>query len=158
MKAPLGQGGGGVRVMPPARSVALCDVDAKRLDAAATKIGGRPKTYGDFRRLLEDKNVDAVIIASPYHWHALQTIMACQAGKDVYCEKPAGNTIEETRAMVTAQDRYGRVVQVGSQGRSQVAAWQAANYINAGQIGTVRKVTCWHYASPTGDWTPDTAP
>ncbi len=156
MKAPIWQGGGGVRMMPPGRSVALCDVDAKRLDTAATKVGGKAKTYGDFRRLLEDKNVDAVVIASPDHWHALHTIMACQAGKDVYCEKPAGNTIEETRAMVTAQDRYGRVVQVGSQGRSQVAAWQAANYIKAGQIGTVRKVTCWHYASPIGDWTPDT--
>ncbi len=158
MKAPIGQGGGGVRMLSPARSVALCDVDAKRLDQAATKVGGRPKTYGDFRRLLEDKSVDAVVIASPDHWHALQTVLACQAGKDVYCEKPAGNTIEETRAMVTAQDRYGRVVQVGSQGRSQVAAWQAANYIKAGQIGTVRKVTCWHYASPIGTWTPPDSP
>jgi predicted dehydrogenase len=60
--------------------------------------------------------------------------------------------------MVTAADRYGRVVQVGAQGRSQVAAWQAANYIKAGQLGAVRKVTCWHYASPIGDWTPDTPP
>ncbi len=158
MKAPLGQGGGGVRMLSPGRSVALCDVDAKRLDTAATKVGGNAKTYGDFRRLLEDKNVDAVIISSPDHWHALQTIMACQAGKDVYVEKPAGNTIEECRAMVTAADRYGRVVQVGAQGRSQVAAWQAANYIKAGQLGAVRKVTCWHYASPIGDWTPDTPP
>ncbi len=157
-KALANLGGGRVRDMSPARSVALCDVDAKRLDQAATKVGGRPKTYGDFRRLLEDKNVDAVYIAAPDHWHALMTILACEAGKDVYCEKPAGNTVEETRAMVTAADRYGRVVQIGSQGRSQVAAWQAHNYIKAGQIGTVRKVTCWHYASPVGDWAPDTPP
>jgi predicted dehydrogenase len=80
--------------------------------------------------------------------------MACQAGKDVYVEKPACNTIEEGRAMVQAAERYGRVVQVGSQGRSQSAAWHACNYVRNGQLGTVRKVTCWHYASPAGDWTP----
>ena len=153
-----GQGGDGKGLRSPALSVALCDVDAAHLDAAATRVGGRPKTYRDFRRLLEDKDVDAVYIATPDHWHALMTIMACQAGKDVYCEKPACNTIEEGRAMVTAADRYGSVVQIGSQGRSQVAAWQAANYIRAGQLGTVRKVTCWHYASPEGDWTPDSDP
>ncbi|MBI1791127.1 MAG: Gfo/Idh/MocA family oxidoreductase [Acidobacteria bacterium] len=151
-------GGDGTRFLRPARSVALCDVDVKRLDEAATRVGGQPKLYKDFRRLLEDKDVDAVYIASPDHWHALMTILACQAGKDVYVEKPACNTIEEGRAMVTAAERYGRVVQVGSQGRSQLSAWHAANYIRNGQIGTVRKVTCWHYASPDGDWTPDAEP
>jgi predicted dehydrogenase len=128
------------------------------MDDAATRVGGQPKLYKDFRRLLEDKDVDAVYIASPDHWHALQTIMACEAGKDVYVEKPACNTIEEGRAMVAATNRYGRVVQVGSQGRSQPAAWQANNFIKAGRIGRVRKVTCWHYASPEGDWTPDAEP
>ena len=151
-------GGDGTRIMRPGRSVALCDVDVKRLDEAATRVGGRPKLYKDFRRLLEDKDVDAVYIATPDHWHALMTIMACQAGKDVYCEKPACNTIEEGRAMVTAAERYGRVVQIGSQGRSQTAAWQAATYIRNGQIGKVNKVLCWHYASPDGDWTPDELP
>lgn len=151
-------GGDGSRYLRPARSVALCDIDTGRLDQAATTVGGRPKLYKDFRQLLEDKNVDAVIIASPDHWHALMTIMACQAGKDVYCEKPACNTIEEGRAMVTAADRYGRVVQIGSQGRSQPHAWAAANYIRNGQIGTIREVLCWHYASPEGDWTPDEPP
>lgn len=145
--------------MTAAKSVALCDVDTGRLDAAATLVGGTPKTYRDFRKLLEDKQVDAVVIASPDHWHAIQTIQACQAGKDVYCEKPASNTIEEGRAMVEAQDRYARVVQIGSQGRSQLAAWQAKNYIANGQIGKVREVLCWHYASPDGDWsTPNEAP
>jgi predicted dehydrogenase len=156
--APTNLGGDGTRVMRPARSMALCDVDSGRLDQAATLVGGKPKLYKDFRRLLEDKDVDAVYIASPDHWHALQTILACQAGKDVYVEKPACNTIEEGRAMVTAAERYGRVVQVGSQGRSQPGAWQAGNYIRAGRLGTVRKVTCWHYASPDGDWTPDADP
>lgn len=151
-------GGDGTRMMRPGRSVALCDVDSGRLDQAATRVGGRPKLYKDFRRLLEDKDVDAVYIASPDHWHALHTIMSCQAGKDVYCEKPACNTIEEGRAMVNAAERYGRVVQIGSQGRSQMGAWMAHNYIKGGRIGTVRKVLCWHYASPEGDWTPDSAP
>jgi len=156
--APANLGGDGTRALGPARSIALCDVDATRLDQAATLVGGRPRLYKDFRRLLEDKDVDAVYIATPDHWHALQTILACQAGKDVYVEKPAANTIEEGRAMVRAAERYGRVVQVGSQGRSQPAAWEAANYIRAGRIGRVRKVTCWHYASPEGDWTPDSEP
>lgn len=159
LPAPPNLGGDGSRRMTPAKSVALCDVDTGRLDAAATLVGGTPKTYRDFRKLLEDKQVDAVVIASPDHWHAIQTIQACQAGKDVYCEKPASNTIEEGRAMVEAQDRYARVVQIGSQGRSQLAAWQAKNYIANGQIGKVREVLCWHYASPDGDWsTPNEAP
>jgi len=151
-------GGDGSRIMRPSRSVALCDIDPQRLDAAATRVGGRPKIYKDFRKLLEDKDVDAVFIASPDHWHALMTIMACQAGKDVYCEKPACNTVEEGRAMVTAGERYGRVIQIGSQGRSQMGAYHAAKYIRNGQIGTLRKVLCWHYASPDGDWTPDGEP
>lgn len=159
LPAPPNLGGDGTRRMTAAKSVALCDVDTGRLDAAATLVGGTPKTYRDFRKLLEDKQVDAVVIASPDHWHAIQTIQACQAGKDVYCEKPASNTIEEGRAMVEAQDRYARVVQIGSQGRSQLAAWQAKNYIANGQIGKVREVLCWHYASPDGDWsTPNEAP
>jgi predicted dehydrogenase len=156
--APSNLGGDGTRFLRPARSMALCDIDATRLDRAASLVGGSPKLYKDFRRLLENKDVDAVYIASPDHWHALHTIMSCEAGKDVYVEKPACNTIEEGRAMVTATGRYGRVVQVGSQGRSQPAAWQAANFIRGGRIGTVRKVTCWHYPSPSGDWTPDSDP
>jgi predicted dehydrogenase len=156
--SPTYLGGDGTRIVSPARSVALCEVDSKRLDEAATTVGGRPKVYRDFRRLLENKDVDAVYIATPDHWHALMTIMACQAGKDVYVEKPACNTIEEGRAMVTAAERYGRVVQVGAQGRSHVIAWQAANYIRAGQLGTIRKITHWHYGSPVGGWSPDTVP
>jgi predicted dehydrogenase len=146
------------RVQVPVRSIAVCDVDSQRLDDAATRVGGHPKTYRDFRRMLEDKDVDAVFIATPDHWHGLMTVMACEAGKDVYVEKPACLTIEEGRAMVRAAERYARVVQVGSQGRSQPAAYHACAYIRNGQIGRVRSVTCWHYASPAGDWTPDSAP
>ncbi|MBI1897953.1 MAG: Gfo/Idh/MocA family oxidoreductase [Acidobacteria bacterium] len=156
--APSNLGGDGTRMQTPARSIALCDVDAGRLDQAATRVGGTPRLYKDFRRLLEDKDIDGVVIAAPDHWHALMTILACQAGKDVYVEKPACNTIEEGRAMCTAAGRYARVVQVGSQGRSSVNAWSAATYIRNGQIGKVSRVACWHYASPIGDWTPDAEP
>jgi predicted dehydrogenase len=151
-------GGRGERFLRPSRSAALCDIDTTRLDEAATKVGGKPRLYKDFRKLLEQKDLDAVYIATPDHWHALMTILACQAGKDVYVEKPACNTIEEGRAMVTAAERYARVVQVGSQGRSQDAAWHACKYVRNGQIGKVRKVACWHYASPEGDWSPDSDP
>jgi predicted dehydrogenase len=157
-KANPNLGGTGDRLMRPSQSIALCDIDSKRLDEAATKVGGQPRLYKDFRKLLEQKDVDAVYIGSPDHWHALMTIMACQAGKDVYVEKPACNTIEEGRAMVQAAERYGRVVQVGSQGRSQPAAYRACSAIRNGQLGKVSKVTCWHYASPAGDWTPDSDP
>ena len=151
-------GGQADRFLRPVLSTALCDVDSSRLDMAATVVGGRPRLFKDFRRLLELKDLDAVVIASPDHWHALMTIMACQAGKDVYVEKPASKTVEEGRAMVTAAERYGRVVQVGSQGRSQDPAYHANKYISNGQIGTVRKVLCWHYENPEGDWTPDAEP
>jgi predicted dehydrogenase len=151
-------GGQGDRFLRPALSTALCDVDSSRLDLAATAVGGRPRLYKDFRRLLEQKDLDAVVIASPDHWHALMMIMACQAGKDVYCEKPAAKTVEEGRAMVNAAERYGRVVQIGSQGRSQDPAHHAKRYINNGQIGTVSKVLCWHYENPRGDWTEDVQP
>lgn len=150
-------GGQGDRFLRPALSAALCDVDSSRLDMAATVVGGKPRLYKDFRRLLEQKDLDAVVIASPDHWHALMTIMSCQAGKDVYVEKPAAKTVEEGRAMAVAAERYGRVVQVGSQGRSQDPAWHANRYINNGGIGTVREVLCWHYENPRGDWTPDAA-
>ena len=151
-------GGPQDRFLRPVVSTALCDVDSSRLDMAATVVGGKPRLYKDFRKLLEQKDLDAVVIASPDHWHALMTIMACQAGKDVYVEKPASKTVEEGRAMVTAADRYGRVVQVGSQGRSQRPAYHACKYIQNGQIGKVSKVLCWHYENPVGDWTPNAEP
>jgi predicted dehydrogenase len=138
--------------------VAICDVDKRRLAKAAEITGGKAKTYTDYRQLLENKDVDAVFIATPDHWHALTTIHACQAGKDVYCEKPACNTIAEGRAMVEAAQRYGRIIQIGSQGRSTPAAHAACTYIRNGMIGKVSKVTCWHYANPVGGFQPDGEP
>ena len=127
------------------RSVAACDVDRRHLDAAAAKIEswgrGKCKRYKDFRRLLDDPDVDAVLIAVPDHWHAVLSIMAAQAGKDIYCEKPMSLTIREARAMVDAVRRYGRVFQTGSQQRASSNFRHACELVRSGYLGTVRHVT-----------------
>jgi predicted dehydrogenase len=121
--------------------VAVCDVYQPYIDKAANAAGGKVKTFGDFRRLLEVKEVDAVLIATPDHWHALQTIMACQAGKDVYVEKPLSLTILEGRKMVEAARKHNRIVQTGSQQRSGQHYQQAVKLIQEGAIGEVHKIT-----------------
>ncbi len=154
-------GGRGRGFLKPDMTAAICDVDSNHLQAAGKLIeerGGKADLYKDYRDLLDRKDLDAVVIASPDHWHGLMMIHACEAGKDVYCEKPACKFIEEGREMVKAAKRYARVVQVGSQGRSTHAANRACTYIRNGNIGTVRKITCWHYENPVGDWTPDSEP
>ena len=137
---------------------AICDVDATHLKKAADIVGGDVDLHTDYRRVLERKDIDAVIIASPDHWHAIQMVNACQAGKDVYCEKPASRTIREGQAMIRAARRYGRVVQIGSQGRSTEAAYKAAQFIRNGEIGQIERVVCWHYPNPVGKWKPNTEP
>lgn len=138
---------------------ALCDVDEIHLGRAVERVGRKIDTYGDYRRLLERDDLDAVIIAVPDHWHGIIAVQACEAGKDVYVEKPSSKTIEEGRAMIDAARRNKRVMQVGSQGRSQTAAQAAYNYIQNGQIGDVNRVECWHYENPTGgDWNLNQAP
>src|SRR3954454_16923889 len=100
---------------------ALCDVDSKRLGLAATVAqvaGHRCETFSDYRKLLDRKDIDAVVISTPDHWHAKTTIDACAAGKDVYCEKPLSLTIAEGKAMVEAARDHKRVVQTGSRQRS----------------------------------------
>lgn len=129
---------------------AVCDVDDGRLAAAVKKVGGGCDPYRDFRYVLQRQEIDAVIIASPDHWHAVQTVHACESGKHVYVEKPAGCTVAESRAMVLAARRHRRVVQVGSQARSAEPAWQACTYIRNGMLGKVKKVTCWHTPNPAG--------
>jgi predicted dehydrogenase len=139
----IGLGGmGSGHVQPDA--AALCDVDANHLAANAKRVQGNPLLCKDYRRVLDRKDIDAVMIATPDHWHASMMVHACQAGKDVYVEKPACRTIEEGHAMVNAAKRYGRVVQVGSQGRSTPAAHAACEYIRNGQLGTVKRVDVWH--------------
>ena len=98
---------------------ALCDVSRSTVDAANAKhLAGKAEVYGDFRKIVDRKDIDAVIIATPDHWHAIQTITACNAGKDVYCEKPLSKTIHEGRRMVEAARRNKRVVQMGTHRRS----------------------------------------
>ncbi|MBD3268008.1 twin-arginine translocation signal domain-containing protein, partial [bacterium] len=154
----IGLGGRGRGFIRPGTSIALCDVDEKRLANGAKRAGGNPTLYTDYRKLLEQKDLDAVFVTTPDHWHALMTIHACEAGKDVYVEKPACKTIEEGRAMVNAANRYARVVQVGSQGRSQEGAFYAHQYIKNGQIGHVDEVRCWHYCNPHGNFEPNSQP
>jgi predicted dehydrogenase len=129
--------------------VALCDVDGNVLrDRGAEfekNFGTAPTVYNDYRRLLDDKSIDAVIIATPDHWHALQLTDAMSAGKDAYCEKPLGNSIAECRAMVAAKQRHDRVVQVGQWQRSNQHWADAIAHVHNGGIGRVRKVKAWAY-------------
>ncbi len=121
--------------------VALCDPD---MDVLQTRAAEFEKTYGkkirieqDFRKLFDDKTIDAVTLATPNHWHALQTIMACQAGKDVYVEKPATHNIYEGKKMIEAAYKYNRIVQHGVQLRSSVAIREAVKHLEEGLIGRV---------------------
>ncbi|MCZ6671990.1 MAG: Gfo/Idh/MocA family oxidoreductase [Verrucomicrobia bacterium] len=129
---------------------ALCDVDSIQVEKAATLLDRKVPIYSDYRHLLERKDIDAVVIASPDHWHALMMIHACQAGKDVYVEKPACKYIEEGRAMVNAAKKYKRVVQVGSQGRNHPGAETLRKFLQDGMIGRVTRVECWHNDNPVG--------
>ena len=105
-----------------ADAAALCDVDANHLAAANERVNGKPFLTKDYREILDRKDIDAVTIGTPDHWHAIMTVHACQAGKDVYSEKPTCRTILEGRAMVNAAHANKRVVQIGAQGRSNPMA------------------------------------
>ncbi|TWV99337.1 Gfo/Idh/MocA family protein [Chitinophaga pinensis] len=133
---------------PYAQCVALCDVDKNVLDKRAAELekkGQQVKTYGDYRKLLEDKSIDAVIIGTPDHWHCLQMTDAVSAGKDVYVEKPIGNSIAEINAMLYAQENTKRVVQVGQWQRSQQHFKDAIAFVHSGKLGQVRLVKAWAY-------------
>ncbi|MGH9769800.1 MAG: Gfo/Idh/MocA family protein [Blastocatellia bacterium] len=135
-----------------AQVIALCDVFQPQMDFAIkdARLEG-VETYKDFRKILDRKDIDAVIVASPDHWHALQTVMACQAGKDVYVEKPISVTVDEGRKMVQAARKYNRVVQVGTQQRSGDHYQKAAEIIRGGQIGAVTFVRTWNFGNQTPD-------
>jgi len=123
---------------------ALCDVQKSTLDAAAQRFDNQPATYGDFRKLIDRKDLDAVVIATPDHWHAIQTITACDAGKDVYVEKPLSITVYEGRRMVEAARRNKRVVQVGTQRRSGTIYAQAHELVAGQGIGKVTVSRAYH--------------
>ncbi len=151
-----GQGSGDLRAMLRIRNidcVGLCDVDeaqtAKTAKSVSEQYNQTPALVtGDFRKILDEKDIDAVIIGTPDHWHALPTVMACQAGKDVYVEKPLSTSIGEGRVMVDAARKHDRVVQMGTQQRSASHYAEAVNYVKSGKLGKIRMVRCWAYQ----DW------
>ncbi|HEV8132975.1 MAG TPA: Gfo/Idh/MocA family oxidoreductase [Acidobacteriota bacterium] len=133
---------------------AVCDVYEPHLNKAASDAkdkGHNPESYKDFRRVLDRKEIDAVIISSPDHWHALQAVMACDSGKDVYVEKPIATTIAEGRKMVDAARKNKRVVQVGTQQRSAEHFQKAAELVRSGAIGQVSEVRTWNLGNQFPD-------
>lgn len=147
VKAVGGVGGRGHQLItqllevPGARIVALCDADQAFLDREAQRLKDRGQEVArhvDLRRVLDDKTIDAVVIAMPNHWHALATVWACQAGKDVYVEKPFSYNIWEGRQMVAAARKYGRMVQVGTQNRSSPLLRQVFDSLRGGELGHLR--------------------
>lgn len=127
--------------IPDVKIATLCDIDQRLLPAAVAEVerltGYRPATTTEYRKVLEDPDIDAVSIATPNHWHALQTIWACQAGKDVYVEKPVSHTIREGRLMVEAARKYERIVQTGTQARSSASTVRAIDFLKEGGLGEI---------------------
>jgi predicted dehydrogenase len=133
-----------IEKVPGVKVAALCDVDEAILHNGVEllkKQGQQVQAHGDLRRVFDDKNIDAVVIATPNHWHALATIWACQAGKDVYVEKPFSHSIWEGRQMVAAARKHDRIVQTGTQSRSSGNLADAFQYIRSGELG---KIQCVH--------------
>ena len=150
-----GMGTGDLRDMlrNGAQLIALCDVDdaqtAKAKEFATREFSQTPDLVTrDFRRVLERSDIDAVVVATPDHWHALVTVMACEAGKDVYVEKPLSLSIGEGRVMVDVARRTNRVVQMGTQQRSAPHFTDAVDYVRSGKLGKIRLVKTWAYQ----DW------
>lgn len=148
---------GGVEV------VALCDVDTANLEQSAAKVeqkqGTRPKTFARYQDLLEVEGLQAVIIATPPHWHALQFIAALDRGLDVYCEKPLAYDVREGQAMAAAADKSDRVVQIGFQRRQSPAMQQARDYIQQGEAGRIVQVEAQiNFGATMKDATPQDPP
>ncbi len=146
--------------------VAVCDVDKSVIDTRLAELANlnvdasKIKIYDNYQKLLAQKDIDAVIIGTPDHWHALQMIHACEAGKDVYVEKPVGNSIVECNRMVAAQQRYNKIVQAGQWQRSQQHFKDAVAFVQSGKLGNIRTVKVWCYQGwmKPGSVVPNTAP
>ena len=134
--------------LPDVEIAYICDVDqnvvGRAVGIAEKAKGKRPKIVQDFRRVLDDPDVDALVVATPDHWHAPATILACQAGKDVYVEKPASHNIREGRLMVRAARQYNRVVQVGTNGRSLATVQAGIDFAKSGGLGKVLMAKAWN--------------
>ena len=147
-----------LREIPGVNIVALCDADQAHLDReveAARSRGGKPAAYRDPREVFDDKSVDAVVVALPNHWHALATVWACQAGKDVYVEKPFSYDLWEGRQMVAAAEKYGRMVQVGTQNRSSRFLRGVFERLRGGELGAIRYAHALVYRPRDGIGTVD---
>ncbi len=136
-----------MRNVPEVDFVAVCDVYDPRTDEAKEWAGPHCKGFRDFRKVLEMKEVDAVVIATPDHWHAIPTVLACRAGKDVYLEKPVGHSIREGRLVLEAERKYKRVVQVGLQHRSAPHYAEVQRIIRSGALGPIHFVRIWNYVN-----------
>jgi predicted dehydrogenase len=134
--------------VPNVEVAALVDPDQRSFAKAAKlitdKTGKQAQQYSDLRRVLDDKSIDAVVVATPDHWHAPAAILAAQAGKDVYVEKPCSHNLREGRLMVNAAAKYNRIMQVGTQARSRASCKRAIQFIHSGKIGKVRMAKAWN--------------
>lgn len=152
--------------VPGVNLVAVCDVDKNVMDRRLNELAktgydiSKIRRFDDYRALLDQKDVDAIVIGTPDHWHAMIMMHACEAGKDVYVEKPVGNSIGECKAMVAAQQKYNKVVQGGQWQRSQQHFKDAVDFVQSGQLGNIRTVKVWCYQGwmKPGKVVPDTAP
>jgi predicted dehydrogenase len=153
----IGCGGRGLydaglmRKLPNVQFTAVCDVYDAKAAKAQQWAGAGCRAYGDFRKMLEQKDLDAVLITTPDHWHSIPTVLACQAEKDVYVEKPLAYTITEGRAMVNAARRHNRVVQTGTQHRSAPHLKEVERIVQSGALGPVHFVRVWNYLNMTPD-------
>ncbi|MEZ5356351.1 MAG: Gfo/Idh/MocA family oxidoreductase [Bryobacteraceae bacterium] len=155
-----------LQVAPSTEVVSLCDVDKRMLAQAADRIEARqtskkrPRTYGDYREMLKERDLDVVLIGTPDHWHALAMIAAVESGADVYCQKPISVDVAEGKAMLDAARKHKRVVQVGTQRRSTPHLVEARErFIQTGKLGKIAHVEiCCYYHMRAKDNPPDTAP
>src|SRR5262245_26726864 len=149
----------------PVEVVSLCDVDRAMLADAAQQVAARqaskktPRTYADYRKMLAEKDLDLVLIATPDHWHALPFIETVKSGADVYVQKPISVDVVEGQAMLAAARKYGRVVQVGTQRRSTPHLVEARDIVRSGRLGKIGYVeVCCYYHMRTTENPPDSAP
>ncbi|MFO0892012.1 MAG: Gfo/Idh/MocA family oxidoreductase [Isosphaeraceae bacterium] len=138
------------RGMPDVRVAAVCDVYEPHSRRAQSAADGKPEVYHDFRKLLDRKDIDAVVIATPDHWHAIPTILACQAGKDVYCEKPLTHRLAEGRAVVKAVEKHRRVTQMGNLIHAGENYHRVVEVVRSGILGPISKVRVWMAADRRG--------
>jgi len=143
---------------PDVEIAAVCDVYEPHLRRAQSAAGGAPEAHHDFRKVLDRKDIDAVVIATPDHWHGITTILACQAGKDVYCEKPLAHRIQEGRAMVSAAEKHKRVTQMGNLIHAGENYHRVVEIVRSGALGKISKVRVWLAADRSGLGRPPDGP